>query len=397
MAPDGELRLLVTSLKMEVNAMREELAAVRSCLDLSGHMPGERFLAQLHRQRFQASLRTHPCQVSIGLKEVLGVDRVAAAVVEAGTWCSTSAVLGACHALATSLITRPDLLPGVPAALDGTVHLWHPVPGTMRELPGTRQDVGRQATAQINGTFYRCGGRTTGRGAPINSAQCFDQTRGAWIDLPSMSTTRLGHSATALDGKLYVCGGFEPLGMGVWHSSMERYHPRGKTWTLLPPMTYGRHFHAAAALKGELFVCGGHTAGGVVNSMEKFNPSTGTWRQMPSMPSRCWRHTAAAFYGKLYVCDGESGGISTEVYDPVTDVWSQLRPLRVRASPRESHSGGLVIAMTAWQGILYVACKETSGSRASATKSMHRLRLGTTVWDQVPLAVRVQPPSFAGA
>ena len=58
-----------------------------------------------------------------------------------------------------------------------------------------------------------------------------------------MATGRMGCSAAVIDGKLYVAGGENGLGIMRSHkvlSTVERYDPSADSWEVVPEMTVGR-------------------------------------------------------------------------------------------------------------------------------------------------------------
>jgi hypothetical protein len=44
----------------------------------------------------------------------------------------------------------------------------------------------------------------------------------------------------------------------------------------------GRYYHGGAALDGKLFVVGGYTAAGVTSALAAYDPWEGTWTKVPT-------------------------------------------------------------------------------------------------------------------
>mmetsp|Transcript_23370 Transcript_23370/g.51617 ORF Transcript_23370/g.51617 Transcript_23370/m.51617 type:complete len:361 (+) Transcript_23370:33-1115(+) len=343
--------------------------------------------------------------MSLTLKDVMAIGTAATACLLAGTWSCASALLGTCKALATDIGALPALLPGIPVAA-GSTYLWHPLPGTLAALPEPEGVTGRQmpkggldmreATAQVLGQIYRCGGCSSLPGLrgywPKCSLECFDQLSQSWAPLPQMSRRREAHSATALLGKLYVCGGIDEAAI---HASAECFDPASVTWRELPSMAFARFDHAAAALRGKLYVCGGLVgkADGVA-SMERFDPARSCWTPMPSMTGRraTGGHRAAGLRGKLYVLSNahDDGNVPVECFDLSKALWAILGPMPI-ADPSIAKPGGkfckLNLEVTAWQGMLYVAHSRWVGPARTPLDSMLRLDPGTGVWEPRPCCV----------
>mmetsp|Transcript_65419 Transcript_65419/g.142630 ORF Transcript_65419/g.142630 Transcript_65419/m.142630 type:complete len:359 (-) Transcript_65419:12-1088(-) len=333
------------------------------------------------------------------LDDVLAIDSVSIVCAQALTWSSTCALLATCKGIASDLNKWPSLLPGVPVATAGEVHLWHPEPGTIMALPGAKEDFIGQAVAQISGRVYRCGG-----GQPIGQREfkpsadldCFDQNTDSWLPLPAMTRRREGHSLTVLDRKLYVCGGHSYPGYGHAQRSMddepgsagtsepttelrsaECFDPTVGAWEDLPPMFSERFNHGAAALYGKLYVCGGRWRHGAVNAVEVFNPVEGSWTKMPPMLGRPGRQCAASLRGRLYSLNNavsEDGAVPLERFDPAANSWSQMKPMKVT-----QRCCKLCLAATAWQGKLYVAYGSTEMTY------MQRLDPSTELWQRLDL------------
>eukprot|EP00966_Prymnesium_polylepis_P141120 3258841-Prymnesium_polylepis.1 len=82
-----------------------------------------------------------------------------------------------------------------------------------------------------------------------------------------MKSRRCWHASAQLDGKWYVVGGTagamaatDPRSCwfsGCFLSGGEVYDPRNNSWSDLPPMSSARFGAAAAAVNGRLYVTGG--------------------------------------------------------------------------------------------------------------------------------------------
>ena len=73
----------------------------------------------------------------------------------------------------------------------------------------------------------------------------YDPQANAWTQMASMSTARRLHASAAVDGKLYVFGGF---GVSGRLRTAEIYDPASGSWAQGPSLTSARDFLAAVAL-----------------------------------------------------------------------------------------------------------------------------------------------------
>ncbi len=111
------------------------------------------------------------------------------------------------------------------------------------------------------------------------------------------------------------------------------------TWTDLAPMHNTRRYYASAVLKdGRVFVSGGEysDAGGETNVTEIYDPVTDVWTQLT--PPTGWSSVGDAPCAVLpdgRVLLGDIYGTRTIIFDPVTETWT-AGPTKGAASSEES-------------------------------------------------------------
>lgn len=152
-------------------------------------------------------------------------------------------------------------------------------------------------------------------------------------------------AAVAVDGKVYVIGGFDDDEGIVAH--VQIYDTRTGTWSEGPELPRALH-HANAATDGTTIFIGGALFGAnftPIGDTFSLAPATETqWTTRTAMPAARARGAAVAAVidGKLYVAGG-SGTTGTvdlvDVYDPATDTWTPLAPL---PAPRNHACGGAI-------------------------------------------------------
>ena len=162
-----------------------------------------------------------------------------------------------------------------------------------------------------------------------------EQDRGIWRPAAPMPTKRTEVAAAALDGKIYVVGGFEKPGLGnilnfAITPSVEMYDPVTDRWTSKAPMPVGLHHAGIGVADGRLYVIGGYSRSGLsvwnpVATVYAYDPAMDTWTERTPMPTARGALSVTEHEGKLYAIGGydrKANNTQVEVYDPVRNVWA---------------------------------------------------------------------------
>lgn len=174
-----------------------------------------------------------------------------------------------------------------------------------------------------------------------NTTLVFAESKsGTWTQGAPAPTKRTEIAAATLDGKIYAVGGFnKPSLSNVLDFAVSRdvevYDPATDTWSTTTPLPEGRHHAGIAALDGFLYIIGGFSKSGfsvwhAVNTVYQFNPATQTWRELTPMPTARGALGVTVYQGQIYAIggyDGEQNSGATEIYDPQTKTWSTAAPL----------------------------------------------------------------------
>jgi N-acetylneuraminic acid mutarotase len=196
----------------------------------------------------------------------------------------------------------------------------------------TMLDPANSASAGgLNGIFYVAGGMDNTTNA-IATLQSYDPTTNAWTYLAPLPETRYsGNGIGAINGKLYVAGGWN----GAFPTNtLYVYDLAKQEWTTRAPMPQLSGCGASGVINSQLYVispCDGF--GGVATYLDRYDPGSDTWTSLANSHVGHSQSAAAVINGKFYVAGGVTDGQGdltdvTEVYDPAGKSWTKLAKMR---------------------------------------------------------------------
>jgi len=212
------------------------------------------------------------------------------------------------------------------AAVAGQVSQASAQDGKWRMATPLPSPQGETASTVIGKKWYIMGGydgpNVQARGIVI----VYDAATDSWTEKKNMQVPAHHIAAVALDGKIYVFGGFVGRpGTKVWQPipTAMVYDPEADSWKELAPMPTPRGAAQAVAVNGKIYVIGGAHANIpdkpmteplwvgvpqiVVGTVEEYDPSSNTWRSRAPMPTGRNHFLAAAVDGKIYAINGRLG------------------------------------------------------------------------------------------
>ncbi len=175
--------------------------------------------------------------------------------------------------------------------------------------------------------------------APTHSAQ-LEQDRGTWRTAAPTPMKRTEVAAAALDGRIYVVGGFEKPSLGNMLNfsitpSVEIYDPATDRWASKSPMPVGLHHVGIGVVGGRLYVIGGYSQSAFsvwnpVATVYVYDPAKDSWTERAPMPTARGALSVTEHEGRLYAIGGydrKGNNAQVEVYDPLRNVWTTAASL----------------------------------------------------------------------
>jgi N-acetylneuraminic acid mutarotase len=228
------------------------------------------------------------------------------------------------------------------------------------QMAGPRTDIG---VTETGGKIYILGGQANGRtDSPM--AQEYDPKTGNFRDLAAMPKGASHVGVAAMNGKLYVAGGFLANVHKDPQNQVAEYDIASNTWRALPGFPSPRGAAGLAAVGGKLHVVAGRGPDGkTVTTHDVYDLASGKWSLAAPLPVARDHLGILTVDGKIYVIGGrtdqtvDNTGIA-DVYDPSTDKWTTLAPM-----PTKRSSGALM----AYKGRLVFVGGECKNPMTRAT------------------------------
>ena len=179
------------------------------------------------------------------------------------------------------------------------------------------------STCVVDGKIYRIGGSNEKQWRS-EIVDVYDPATDTWAKAKSMNHARSAAAVSVINGKIYAMGGNGwpqiPNHPGPFLSSIEVYDPKTNRWTEKTEMPAPKSGHTASVIDGKIYVIGGGFRGNgpymYLSTVEVYDPETDRWTQEPDMPVGKSGHEAAVINGNIYIFGGSTAG----VWAPLTDV-----------------------------------------------------------------------------
>ena len=129
---------------------------------------------------------------------------------------------------------------------------------------------------------------------------------------------------------------------------VECYNNITATWSETTPMLTKRCRLGAAALNGKIYIAGGYDGNVFLKTVDCFDPVTNKWSKVADMNMKRSRVALVANCGKLYAIGGYDGSTnlsSVEMFDPETLTWTLARPMC-------AHEGGVGVAVVPLEPVI---------------------------------------------
>jgi N-acetylneuraminic acid mutarotase len=208
-------------------------------------------------------------------------------------------------------------------ASNGT--LGTPTEQALPDLPDVRQE---HSVVALDGIVYLIGGYVASKNSA--SVLAYDPQTMMYKGVADYPGPINHGNAGALNGKIYVGGSYIGADMSTATTETYAYDPGTDRWTAVAPLPAGTERGAACvAVDGDyMYVIGGAHDGKSVDDVARYDPAKDEWETLAKLPERREHCAAGAIGGIIYVAGGRVDGITgvepkTWAYDPEKDGWTQ--------------------------------------------------------------------------
>lgn len=220
-------------------------------------------------------------------------------------------------------------------------------------MPTPRTEVGGAA---IDGTIYVVGG-FDGFARTVATVEAFDVAKNAWSTVRQLPKPVHHPTVVAFGGKLYVFGGLTGLAMTPV-DTVYIYDPERDAWSRGKDMPEAAGAQAAAIYEGRIHLFGGKGLGASVDTQYIYDPEKNEWATGVEMISGREHFGAAAVGKKIYVVGGRAASLlynldNLEVLDVESGQWDALTPMPTKRS-------GIVVLEH--EGMIYVFGGESTAT-----------------------------------
>jgi N-acetylneuraminic acid mutarotase len=273
--------------------------------------------------------------------------------VDEGSWVSKAPMPTAREGLGVAVVQgRIYAIGGYNSILElvGNNEMYNPSSDTWSTLAAMPTPRARFGIAAFQNKIYVIGGaigsvphfqdNAMGISVMTGINEAYDTATNTWETKTPMPTERGIMQANAVDGKIYVTGGFSQNSQ--FSNVTEVYDPPSDSWSTLAPMPIYQEEFSSTSVDRKIYV--------ISNIVQIFNTKTNQWTLGTPPPTSVYQGAAGATTGRMapkriYVLLGGSG--FNQIYDPDEDSWS------LGASMPNAESNRLCLAVAVVDDMIY--------------------------------------------
>ena len=172
----------------------------------------------------------------------------------------------------------------------------------------------------------------------------YDPFSNSWVSLMynrGVDTYRRP-ALVSFQGSLFVVGGITSEKQVV--HKVHKYNPETDLWQEVAPMSVARVGVCVVADKSSMYAIGGLSQNKVVDVVEKYDPERNSWSRVASTREKKMFCCGVLVNSKVFLFGGVKStaptvtSTLTEIYDPVSDVWTSVQNISLTSLPIDAVS-----------------------------------------------------------
>ena len=204
-----------------------------------------------------------------------------------------------------------------------TVEMYDPITDTWTQkadMPTPKKTM----TCVVNGKIYAIGGWLTTHEKPhLETVEVYDPGTDTWAKAENMNCARCSAAIGVVNGEIYAIGGLGSSPVqdpsDFYLSNVEVFNPKTNQWQERTEMSAPKALHTASVIDGKIYVIGGYFSKDgefkKLSTIEIYDPTTDHWTQKSDLPIGKWGHKTEVIDGQIYIFGG-GPATSVQVYDP---------------------------------------------------------------------------------
>ena len=153
--------------------------------------------------------------------------------------------------------------------------------------------------------------------------EVYDPGTDTWAKAENMNCARCSAAISVVNGEIYAIGGLgSPPDQDesyLYLSNVEVFNPKTNQWQERTEMSAPKALHTASVIDGKIYVIGGYFSKDgefkKLSTIEIYDPTTDHWTQKSDLPIGKWGHKTEVIDGQIYIFGG-GPATSVQVYDP---------------------------------------------------------------------------------
>lgn len=234
------------------------------------------------------------------------------------------------------------------------------------------------AYATVGKNIYVISGYSSSPASLINYNRMYDSETNTWYSKSGIPTKRNGASASTINDKIYVIGGFDNKSETC--NTNECYDTTNNSWSTKAVIPTSRRWFSLNTIDKKFYAIGGlyDSSVNATDVNEQYDPVLDIWTSKTPMPAKRRSVNSSVIDKSIYIIGGVGSSNSSNyrdnfMYDTITDTWHTKTSV--------PYLGGNAITVTHYNSIHIVGGYYYSGSSYNYLTTHHKYDSISDTWE----------------